>query len=39
MLTALESHLQLAVGTIKAYVLIAQLEAAFQLPAVAGKSQ
>jgi malate synthase len=30
-LTALEQHLSLAVGTIKAYVLCEQLEAAFQL--------
>ncbi|MDW3194454.1 MAG: malate synthase [Cytophagales bacterium] len=31
LLTKLEEHLQLAVGTIKAYVLIEQLEATFQL--------
>ena len=31
LLTQLEEHLQLAVGTIKAYVLIEQLEATFQL--------
>ena len=31
MLTALERHLGLAVGTIKAYVLVEQIEAAFQL--------
>jgi malate synthase len=30
-LTTLEHHLQLAVGTIKAYVLVEQLEAVFQL--------
>src|SRR6185503_3284337 len=31
MLTALEQHLELHVGTIKAYVLVEQIEAAFQL--------
>ena len=31
MLTALETHLGLAVGTIKAYVLVEQIEACFQL--------
>jgi malate synthase len=31
MLTALETHLELAVGTIKAYVLVEQIEACFQL--------
>ena len=31
MITALEDHLGLAVGTIKAYVLVEQLEATFQL--------
>lgn len=31
MLTALEEHLQLQVGTIKTYVLVEQLEATFQL--------
>ncbi len=31
MLTALEGHLDLAIGTVKAYVLVEQLEASFQL--------
>jgi malate synthase len=31
MITALEEHLGLAIGTVKAYVLIEQLEASFQL--------
>ena len=31
LLTALEQHLNLAVGTIKVYVLVEQLEATYQL--------